>query len=116
MRSMSHSPSRPAANARSRAVVWFPVTRTGQVALTLAYLTVLSPFWVFVVLGQAVFMAGASDDVVVVMLAGSVAALWAALFWAKERSLLVALFTVMLSAALMYFLWWLTATPGGLGW
>lgn len=39
--------------------------------------------------------------------------LWVSLFRAKERSLLVAGFTVILSAALMYFLWWVTMTPGG---
>lgn len=109
---MTDSSSRPASETRIRRVVWFPTTRTGKVALTLAYLTVLSPVWVFVVLGQAVFRAGASDDVVVAMLVGSVVALWAALLWAKERSLLVAAFTVLLSVALMYFLGWLTTAQG----
>lgn len=109
---MTDSSSRPASETRSRAVVWFPTTRTGKVALTLAYLTVLSPVWVFLVLGQAVFMAGASDDVVIALLAATVLALWATLLWAKERSLLVGAFTLLLSAALMYFLGWLT-TAGG---
>jgi hypothetical protein len=94
-------------------LVWFPTTRTGEVALTLAYLTVLSPVWVLLVLRQAVFRAAASDDVVVAILVGSVVALWATLLWAKERSLLVAAFAVQLSAALLYFLGWLTSTAGG---
>ena len=109
---MSHSPSGPAPKAGRRAVAWFPVTRTGKVALTLAYLTVLSPAWVFMVLGQAVFQAGASDDVVVILLVATVATLWAALLWARDRSLLVAAFTVVLSAALMYVLWWVVTSPG----
>lgn len=110
---MTDSPPGLAAKARKHPLVWFPTTRTGKVALVLAYLTVLSPFWVFVVLGPAVYQAGASDDVVIAMLVATVAALWASLLWAKERSLLVAGFTMVLSAALVYFLWWLAATPGG---
>lgn len=110
---MTESSSGPVSETLVRRVVWFPTTRAGKVALTLAYLTVLSPVWVLLVLGQAVFRAGAADDVVVAMLVGSVAALWTALLRAKERSLLVAAFTVLLSAALMYFLGWLTSTPGG---
>lgn len=108
---MTDSPPGPAAKARVRPVVCFPTTRAGNVALTLAYLTVLSPFWVIVVLGQAVFQAGASDDVVLVMLVVTVAALWAALFWAKERSLLVAAFTMVLSAVLL-FMGWSAAVTG----
>ncbi|QDY90215.1 hypothetical protein E7Y32_08350 [Arthrobacter sp. UKPF54-2] len=109
---MSHSPSGRAPTAGSRALAWFPVTRTGKIALTLAYVTVLSPAWVLLVLGQAVFQAGASDDIVVILLVVTVVMLWAALLWAKDRSLLVAAFAVLLSAALMYFLWWAMASPG----
>jgi len=110
---MSHSPSGPAPKAKGRAVAWFPITRTGKVALTLAYVTVLSPAWVLMVLGQAVFQAGASDDVVVILLVATVVMLWASLLWAKDRSLLVAAFTVILSAALLYFLWWVMTAQGG---
>ena len=110
---MTHSTPRPAGDSRSRRRVWFPTTRTGKVALMLAYLAVLSPFWTLVGLGQAVFMAGASDDVVVAVLACSVAALWAALLLAKERSLLVAAFAVILSAALMRLIWRIVTARGG---
>ena len=110
---MSHSPSGPPPRAGSRGVAWFPITRMGKVALTMAYVTVLSPVWVLMVLGQAVFQAGASDDIVVILLVVTVVMLWAALLWAKDRSLLVAAFTVILSAALMYFLWWVMTAPGG---
>ena len=79
----------------------------------LAYLAVLSPSWTLVGLGQAAFMAGASDDVVAAVLACSVAALWAALFLAKERSILVAAFTMILSAALMRLIWWIVTARGG---
>lgn len=111
MRTITDSPPGPAAKARDRPVVWLPTTRAGKVELTLAYLTVLSPFWVFVVLGQAVFQAGASDDVVIAMLVVTVAALWASLFWARERSLLVAAFTMVLSAVLL-FMGWSAAVSG----
>lgn len=113
---MSHSPSGPAPTAGRRALAWFPVTRTGKVALILAYLTVLSPAWVLLVLGQAVFLAGASDDIVVILLVVTVVMLWVSLLWAKDRSLLVAAFAVFLSAALMYFLWWAMTSPGAVAW
>ncbi|BCW72603.1 hypothetical protein [Arthrobacter sp. NicSoilB8] len=102
----------PAPKARIRRVAWFPTTRSGKAALTLAYVTVLSPAWVFLLLGQGIYMAGASDDVVIALLVGTVVALWSSLLWAKEHSILVAAFTVVLSAALMYFLWWVTTAPG----
>jgi len=111
---MTDSTPRPATETRIRRATWFPTTRTGKVALALAYLAVLSPFWALVVLGPAVFRAGASDDVVVAMLTVSVISLWAALLWAKEPSLLVAVFTLVLSTVLMYFLWWVTTVPGGM--
>lgn len=110
---MTHSPPGRAPRARVRPVIWFPTTRAGKVALTLAYLTVLSPVWVLLILGQAVFRAGASDDIVIVLLVVTVAALWLSLIWAKQRSLLVAAFTLVLSAALLYFLWWVSTVPGG---
>jgi len=43
----------------------------------------------------------------------TVVMLWAALLWAKDRSLLVAAFTVILSAALMYYLRWVMTAAGG---
>lgn len=112
-RTIKDPQSAPAPQSRTRPVAWFPTTRTGKVALALAYLTVLSPAWVLLILGRAVFMAGVADVVVIAMLVATVLMLWVSLLRAKERSLLVAGFTVILSAALMYFLWWVTMTPGG---
>jgi hypothetical protein len=75
---MSHSPSGPVPKAGSRGVAWFPITRMGKAALTMAYATVLSPAWVLLVLGQAVFQAGASDDIVVILLVATVVTVSAA--------------------------------------
>ena len=88
---------------------WRPTTHMGTLALVLTLVTLLSPVLIIVVLpvavnlGTVTFSAGmvSSELMMTALAAVTVAVLWAALLYAKERSVLVGFFALILSAVLM---------------
>lgn len=102
-----------------RGPAWLPTTDLGRFALALTLGTLLSPVLIIAVLSIAVnlrtvtFPAGmvSSELMLTALLAVTVTVLWTALLGAKERSVLVGFFALVLSATLMLFITLILASP-----
>ena len=114
---MTDSLPGPTPKAKSRAVVWFPTTRTGKVAGIMDLAMLAFPLWVLPSWYLVTFLVGAggmfespravaaNSIFQALVVAAALVANLVALFRAKDYSILLGLALIPLSAVLLYMGW-----------